>query len=244
MVTPGATSAKPSVRASITLFIEVEPPVATVPDRELRSLAASEAEEATEEAEEAVEEAVELEAAVELEELPQAARAPAAATAPQTARKERRLIFFIAIFPPKSQVRGSQGPVYLFLFFLLLLCCFPLGTPPLYNGNARAATMARKNPCKVLRKRLPQMKRECKFKAENIALNFTFPVKVEKIAPPPSAKGQKHPDAPAYAGGTKKPPARAALHGSGAMGVRGLCFIRCGRPSGSRTGSRGPCLQG
>ena len=51
----------------------------------------------------------------------------------------------------------------------------------MYNGNARAATMARKNPCKVLRKRLPQMKRECKFKAENIALNFTFPVKVEEI---------------------------------------------------------------
>ena len=64
------------------------------------------------------------------------------------------------------------------------------------------------------------MKRECKLKTENIALNFTFPVKVEKIAPPPSAKGQKHPDAPAYAGRTKKPPARAVLHGSGAMGFQ------------------------
>src|SRR5699024_9193596 len=92
MVTLGATSAKPSVRASMTLFIEVEPPVAILPDRLLRSPAA---------AEEAVEEAVEDtadEAAVELEELPQAVRTPATAAAPQTARKERRLIFFIGIF--------------------------------------------------------------------------------------------------------------------------------------------------
>ena|SRR5699024_7171970 len=97
MVTPGATSAKPSVRASMTLFMEVEPPVATVPDRLLRSLVASAAEDATEEAVEEAEEAVL--AAVELEELPpQAARAPAAAAAPQTARKERRLIFFIMYF--------------------------------------------------------------------------------------------------------------------------------------------------
>ena len=44
-----------------------------------------------------------------------------------------------------------------------------------YNGNAPAATMARKNPCKVLRTDLPQMKRECKPGAKNLALKFTFP---------------------------------------------------------------------
>ena len=105
----------------MTLFIEVEPPVATVPDRLLRSLAASEAEEATEEAVEEAEEAVELEAAVELEELPpQAARAPAAAAAPQTARKERRLIFFIGIF---LQITGP-GLVSPGISFSLSLCVF------------------------------------------------------------------------------------------------------------------------
>ena len=50
----------------------------------------------------------------------------------------------------------------------------------MYNGSALAATMPGKNPCKVLRSVLPQMKRECKLGAEKIALKFTFPVKMEE----------------------------------------------------------------
>ena len=59
-VTPGSTSAKPSVRAAITFFMEVEPPVATLPDRaaaveEAVEPAAAEAEEAAAEEAENIE---------------------------------------------------------------------------------------------------------------------------------------------------------------------------------------------
>ena len=65
----------------MTFFMEVEPPVATLP---LRVPAA-----ALPAAEEAVD------AVAEEAEPPQAVRAAAAATVPQTARNERRVIFFI-----------------------------------------------------------------------------------------------------------------------------------------------------
>lgn len=82
MVTSGSISAKPSVRAAMTFFIEVEPPVATLPDSA-----------AVEEAEAAVLDAAAEEAAVEEAAPPQAVRAAAAAAAPQMDRNERRVIF-------------------------------------------------------------------------------------------------------------------------------------------------------
>ena len=89
----------------MTFFMEVEPPVATLPDR-LPEAAAEEAVDATEEA------------AAEEAEPPQAVRAAAAAAAPQTARNERRVIFFM-MFSSKITPRLLPGLDFPFL-------CFPL----------------------------------------------------------------------------------------------------------------------
>ena len=70
----------------MTFFIEVEPPVATLPDSA-----------AVEEAEAAVLDAAAEEAAVEEAAPPQAVRAAAAAAAPQMDRNERRVILRILI---------------------------------------------------------------------------------------------------------------------------------------------------
>jgi hypothetical protein len=88
----------------MTFFIEVEPPVATLPDR------AAAVEEAVEPAAAEVEEA-----AAEEAEPPQAVRAAAAATAPQTVRNERRVIFFIIFV---LQTSGLSVPGSCFRVFL------------------------------------------------------------------------------------------------------------------------------
>ena len=82
----------------MTFFMEVEPPVATLPLRVPAAFSA--VEEAAEATEEAVVEAEEAEP-------PQAVRAAAAAAAPQTARNERRVIFFIMIF---LQIEAGHPP--------------------------------------------------------------------------------------------------------------------------------------
>ena len=92
----------------MTFFMEVEPPVATLPDRlpEAVEAAAEEAVDATEEA------------AAEEAEPPQAVRAAAAAAAPQTARNERRVIFFM-MFSSKITPELLPGLDFPFLYFPL-----------------------------------------------------------------------------------------------------------------------------
>ena len=80
----------------MTFFMEVEPPVATLPLRVPAAVLPA--------AEEAVD------AVAEEAEPPQAVRAAAAATVPQTARNERRVIFFI-IFSSRSG-RDPPGVSY------------------------------------------------------------------------------------------------------------------------------------
>jgi len=93
--------------------MEVEPPVATLPDR---------LPEAVEAAEEAVDAAAE-EAAVEEAEPPQAVRAAAAAAAPQTARNERRVIFFIMFSSITMSGSYFPGPFSFLCFPLERLYC-------------------------------------------------------------------------------------------------------------------------
>ena len=94
----------------MTFFMEVEPPVATLPLRVPAACPA--AEEAVMEAEAAVLDAEEAEP-------PQAVRVAAAAAAPQTVRKERREIFFMIEFPP---FKPGLPPGTVFL-------CFPWERP-------------------------------------------------------------------------------------------------------------------
>jgi hypothetical protein len=106
----------------MTFFMEVEPPVATLPLRVPAACPA--AEEAVAEAEAAVPDAEEAEP-------PQAVRAAAAAAAPQTVRNERREIFFMIEFPPLK----TRAPARHCLFV------FSLGTALFYRFAALAATM-------------------------------------------------------------------------------------------------------
>jgi hypothetical protein len=106
----------------MTFFMEVEPPVATLPLRVPAALSA--AEETVAEAEAAVPDAEEAEP-------PQAVRAAAAAAAPQTVRNERREIFFMIEFPPLK----TRAPARHCLFV------FSLGTALFYRFAALAATM-------------------------------------------------------------------------------------------------------
>ena len=105
----------------MTFYMEVEPPVATLPLRVPAALSA---------AEEAV---VEAEAAVDAEEAepPQAVRAAAAAAAPQTVRNERREIFFMIEFPPLKTRASARHCLFV----------FSLGTALFYRFAAPAATM-------------------------------------------------------------------------------------------------------
>jgi hypothetical protein len=123
----------------MTFFMEVEPPVATLPDR---------LPEAVEAAEEAVDAAAE-EAAVEEAEPPQAVRAAAAAAAPQTARNERRVIFFIMF--SSITISRSYFPGLFFLFV------FSLGTPLLYRRPSAAATTRGKNRSKLFAQAFPAL---------------------------------------------------------------------------------------
>ena len=90
----------------MTFFMEVEPPVATLPDRVPAATLSA--------AEEAVDSAAE-EATVEDAEPPHAVRAMAAAAAPQTVINERRVIFFI--FISSKQVRAVCPGIF--------CCAFP-----------------------------------------------------------------------------------------------------------------------
>ena len=94
---------------------------------------------AAEEAAEATEEAV-----VEAEEAepPQAVRAAAAAAAPQTARNERRVIFFIRMI---LQTRPGSRPAAIDVVFV-----FSLGTALLYPTGSISSTMAGQNAGKSL----------------------------------------------------------------------------------------------
>jgi hypothetical protein len=112
----------------MTFFMEVEPPVATLPLRV--PAACSAAEEAVVEAEAAVLDAEEAEP-------PQAVRAAAAAAAPQTVRNERREIFFMIEFPP-LKTRASARHC-LFVFSLGTALFYRFSPPCRDHGRAKSA---------------------------------------------------------------------------------------------------------
>jgi hypothetical protein len=96
--------------------MEVEPPVATLPLRVPAAFSA--VEEAAEATEEAVVEAEEAEP-------PQAVRAAAAATVPQTARNERRVIFFIIFSSRSGRAPARQQFMLCLCFSWERLYCIP-----------------------------------------------------------------------------------------------------------------------
>jgi hypothetical protein len=123
----------------MTFFMEVEPPVATLPLRVPAACPA--AEEAVVEAEAAVLDAEEAEP-------PQAVRAAAAAAAPQTVRNERREIFFMIEFPPLKTRAPARH----------CLLCFPWERP----YSTALPPLLRPWTCKKCVKLCAQCQPQCK----------------------------------------------------------------------------------
>ena len=135
---------------------------------------------AVEEAAEATEEAV-----VEAEEAepPQAVRAAAAATVPQTARNERRVIFFHNIF---LQIGPGTRPAAIYVVFV-----FFLGTALLYSSGSISSTMAGQNAGKSFGGRAGPLQRACKLAVKTVAPFFTLPEKLPKTILLPLGRTKK-----------------------------------------------------
>ena len=159
----------------MTFFIEVEPPVATLPDRVPAAVSAA----AEEEVDSAAEDATVEEAAP-----PQAVRAIAAAAAPQTVINERRVIFFITLFPPIN-----AG-----MHFRPMFPCFDvfsLGTALLYRTAMRAATMYAQNGGKAFAQAPAAVSSLRKAGMKSLYSNFTNRINMPKMPFSGWAKRQK-----------------------------------------------------
>jgi len=149
----------------MTFFIEVEPPVATLPDRVPAAVSAA----AEEEVDSAAEDATVEEAAP-----PQAVRAIAAAAAPQTVINERRVIFFITLFPPINA--GMQFRPMFSCFYV-----FSLGTALLYRTAVRAATMYAQNGGKAFAQAPAAVSSLRKAGMKNLHSDFTNRINMPKM---------------------------------------------------------------